>query len=428
MAATSLTERTLKSLPPRAADYFVWDRAVPGFGVRVQPTGRRTFVVGFRAEGSRRYRRLTLGAVGTLTLTEARALARRHLGDVARGDDPASARATARRAATVADVGTDWLGHVEATRKPKTFRGYRSQWNRYIRPALGTRTVTSIERRDIAALHRHVAQSHPVTANRVVAAAGSFFSYCERQGIRDDTPVRKIERVRESGRERFLSAEEWGRLGDALRQAETTGLPPAPERQRTQGGPHRPKGADVPFVADPFAIGVIRFLTLTGFRLGEALGLQWSAIDDASGFVYLSDTKTGASTRPLGAAARALLAGLPRVHGNAHVFAGRRRGAHLATVRRLWLAVRHAAKLEGLRLHDLRHGHASAAADAGQSLYVIGKLLGHRQPATTARYAHLADHPLRVAADETSAAVARAMDGAPATPVTPIGKRQRRRA
>jgi integrase len=258
-----------------------------------------------------------------------------------------------------------------------------------------------------------------MTANRTVAMLGSFFGYCERGGLVDSSPVRRIQKYPEAGRERFLTPDEWTRLGDALVKAERDGIPAAPARRRTKGGKHRPKNADKPRPADPFGVAALRMLALTGCRLNEALSVRWVDVDLDRGILTLPDSKTGKSVRLLNPATVELLTALPRFAGNPHVFPGKRRGTHLATVRRLWLAVCATADLEGLRIHDLRHSVASMAAGAGESLLVIARMLGHKQMATTMRYSHWADDPLRRAVTETGQRIDAAMKGT-ATPVTPL--------
>jgi integrase len=180
---------------------------------------------------------------------------------------------------------------------------------------------------------------------------------------------------------------------------------------------HRPKSADVPRRADPTAVAAIRFLMLTGFREQEALSLRWYAIDSARGVVTLADTKTGKSRRPFGAAVRDLLAALPR--GGDYVFPGRAPGAPRKELRRVWYAVREAAALEGVRLHDLRHTVASFAASGGASLGMVAVLLGHKNTRTTERYAHLFDAVMSETADRAAGDIHAAMQGE-VTPLTPL--------
>jgi integrase len=265
----------------------------------------------------------------------------------------------------------------------------------------------------VAKLHRALGKHNGLyLANRVIALVAAFFTYAERQGVRPKhtNPSADVEPFRESSRERFLTLEEIGQLGEALTRAERKGLAPAPRyrRPRKTGktAKHRPKSVDKSRPADPFAVAAIRFLLLTGWREQEALTLRWDALDLKRGFATLADTKTGKSQRPLGAPAVLLLDELPRVEGSAYVFPGRKPERPLAEIRRTWCAARHAAGLDDVRLHDLRHSFASVSASAGGSLLVIGKLLGHRESATTQKYAHLLDSPVKALADVAAGTIA----------------------
>lgn len=232
---------------------------------------------------------------------------------------------------------------------------------------------------------------------------------------RGSNPCRDVGKFPEQSRERFLSAEEVGRLGAALTKAEKEGLPPAPmyrlRASSEKTAKHRPKSADTPIPANPFAVAAIRFLLLTGWREQEALTLRWSDVDLARGRSTLADTKSGRSHRAIGAPLPALLASLRQLHGSSHVFPGAKPGMPLREIRRVWTAVRHEASLDDVRLHDLRHTVASFAVGSGHSLYLTGKLLGHARAETTAKYAHLADDARKATADRVSAEIAAALDG-----------------
>ena len=222
-------------------------------------------------------------------------------------------------------------------------------------------------------------------------------------------PCQGVERFQEKGKERFLSATEQAAFHTALDTAARDGLPQPPTARRRRGRPERQAkpalgarrrrgGQPGPRPADPYAVAALRFLLVSGCRLREVLALKWSEVDPA-GYLRLERTKTGRQVRPVGAAALALLDKLPRQGRNPYVFQGRKTGTHLQSLAVLWAAVQHAAGLEGVRLHDLRHTYASNAAEAGVPLQVIGALLGHRRPETTARYSHLTDETVRQAAD-----------------------------
>jgi integrase len=257
----------------------------------------------------------------------------------------------------------------------------------------------------------------PYLANRVIAVLSSFFSYLEREKLRPphSNPTSLIDLFAETPRERFLTAAEFGRLGAALKRAETVGLPPAPTkalRPRSKAtAKHRPKIADAPIPASPYAVAAIRLLVLTGCREGEILSLRWDAVDFERGHLRLGETKTGKSVRPLGISAVKILKKLPRIEKNPYVLPGRARGEHLKGVDRFWHAVRYAARLEDVRIHDLRHSFASVPAASGESMLVLRSLLGHKNVATTERYAHLGDDPVKRAADKASGDIAKWLGG-----------------
>jgi integrase len=431
VAQARITKRTVDALKAKQRDVFVWDTELRGFGVKCTPLGRRVFLVQYRPLGGRRSvtKRLTLGQYGQLTPEQARQAAREVLAAVAGGGDPGIDRGARREALTVGEAATLFLEDVDAKKKVRTAYEYRRLMKGEIVPILRSVKVKDVTRAQISRIH-HTGRDRPYAANRILALASAFFSWCERHGYLEPTtnPCRGIERYREQARERFLTGEELARLGTALTKAEREGLLPATkhrEKPRSVAtAKHRPKGADTPRPANPFAVAAIRFLTLSGFREQEALSLRWDAIDVTRGIATLADSKTGKSARHLGAPALELLVGLPREDGSPYVFPGRIAGARLVEIKRVWEAVREAAALGDVRLHDLRHSFASVAASGGASLPLIGALLGHRNVATTQRYAHLADDPRRHVADSTASAVAAALSGTPgAAPPTTITRR-----
>lgn len=414
MAVQHITKRTIDALSTTRHHEYVWDNELPGFGVRVTAGGFKAYVVQYRLPGLGRrgtVKRVTLGAHGALTPDEARRLAKRELGKVAQGVDPAAERAARKEAATIEELGTEYLKDVELRRKPGTAKEYERLWKKHVLTALGSKFVAEITTADIRRLHRTLHKT-PYLANRLAAMLGAFFSFAEKEGARPstDNPAHGIEFFAEKPRERFLTKEEFKQLGAALTKAELEGLPPAPQHKRRPGKEakqkHRPKSADTPIPANPFAVAAIRLLALTGCRENEVLSLRWDAVDLERGYLRLADTKTGRSVRPIGESAAAILEALPRVERNPFVFPGLKDTEHLKEIRRLWYAARHAAKLEGLRLHDLRHSFASVPATSGESLLVVRSLLGHKRASTTERYAHLADDPVKRAADRAASDIA----------------------
>jgi integrase len=385
-----INKRTLDALQPKDKDYWVWDDSLKGFGVRVKPSGRISFMIQYRVlGGSRTPKKLTLGAYGKLTPTEARALARDRLAAVAHGGDPAAEIKAATAAPIIATLAERYLReHAKPKKKPASYTRDKRLVERFILPALGRKKIEALTRSDVSALHHKIGQETPIQANRTLAVLSKMMTMAIRWGLRSDenNPCKFVERFKENKRENYLTPDQIALLGDALRKAEVnnTGF--------------------------PTAINAIRLLLLTGARVGEILGLRWDWVNLEGGYVQLPDSKTGSKVLPLGTPAVKLLAGLDRVAGNPHVFPGRYLGQPIKDINTTWRKVRKAAGLEGTRLHDLRHSWASQATAVGLSLPIIGKVLGHSEPATTARYSHLANDPVRQAADKVATKIAEAMD------------------
>lgn len=423
MATARITKRLVDSTAPGSRDVFIWDDELPGFGLKVTPKGLKKYIVQYRIPGIGRKatpKRVQLGRHGALTAEEARQLARKELGHVAHGNDPARDRAERREAPTVAGLWADYIKYSEHRLKESTRTEYERMFKQHVADVIGSRLVPEVETTDINRLHRSMHQ-RPYVANRVAAMLGGFFTFAWKEGIlpTKENPAHGIEFYKEQPRERFLTRAEFKRLGEALKRAEREGLPPAPEHRRKPKSERtaklRPKSADTPIPANRYGVAAIRLLALTGCREGEILSLTWDDVDLERGYLRLSDSKTGRSVRPLGQSAGMLLGSLSRVDGNPHVLPGALEGQPLKEIKRLWCAVRHAAKLDDLRLHDLRHSFASVPASTGESLLVVRSLLGHKRVATTERYAHLGDDPVRRAADRTSTTVANWMGISPST-------------
>jgi integrase len=367
----------------------LWDHAVKGLGLRVLPSGRKTFVLSYRA-GTRK-RLMSLGAYGVLTLDEARAEAARKLRVVIDGKDPLREREARRAESTVTELGDLFLAHVEAKRKPSTARDYRAMFTSFVYPAIGNLRVGDVTRADVAKLH-HKRSATPRGANYMLACMSAFFTWCERMNARPlgSNPCKYVERYPEAKRERYLSSEEFARLASALAEAERSG-------SETKS-----------------AIAAIMLLALTGARRGEILGLRWEHVDAERAMLFLPDSKTGRKVVYLNPHALAVLDRIQRLPDNPYVITGRRRATPLTDLEKPWQRIRHAAGLDDVRLHDLRHSFASIGAAGGHGLPVLGALLGHRVAATTHRYAHLAHDPARAAAEAIGEAIDSAMRGVPA--------------
>jgi integrase len=419
-----ITKRLVDGLKPTGADYYAFDTDTVGFAVRVRATGGMSYIVQYKAGSGRGApaRRVTLGGVGKMTPEQARAAARKILGSVAQGKDPAADKANERRSLPLGDVIQAFFAeHAEAKRKASTAAWYRGGLQRIVKPALGGMNPGKVTRQDVARLHSSLRET-PVQANRVLAMIGALYGFAASAGYVPEgyNPARGIEKFPERARERFLTSEELSRLGDALREGETIGLTYEVDETKPKAK-HAPKADNRRVKLDPFATAAIRLLVLTGARLREILNARWEHVDFERGAIFLPDSKTGRKTLYMSAPALEVLACLPRLEGNPFVIAGAKDGAHRADLKKPWSAVTRASGLNGVRIHDLRHSFASIGAGASLGLPIIGKLLGHSQAATTHRYAHLGADPVRRAAETIGATIAAAMDNR-AAHVQPLAK------
>ncbi|MFM9863444.1 MAG: tyrosine-type recombinase/integrase [Micropepsaceae bacterium] len=362
----------------------VWDTDIPGFGLKVNPNGRKTYIFKYRVGGGRRgqQRKPTIGNHGPLTATQAREIARAWHASVRSGGDPSGDRLSLRNAPTVSELCDRYLSeHARIRKKPKSIGGDESAIARVVKPVLGPMKVNAVTRADVERLHKSLRKTPP-TANRVVALVSKMMSLAERWNLRpqQSNPCRGIERFRETPRQRFLNLEEIDRLDRTLSTHEAI---------------------------NPWMTALVRLLYLTGARRGELEALRWSEVEFAEARLRIPDSKTGPKVIVLSARAVSIFAGLRRVDNNPFVFIGKKHGTHVNGIAKFWQRVRRQADLDGVRLHDLRHSFASIAAANGASLPMIGKLLGHKSTATTARYAHLLDEQLREIANSVARMVTR---------------------
>jgi integrase len=371
-----LSKRIIDSAKAKTKDYFIWDSQLKGFGLRIFKTGRKSYMVQYRAGG--RTRRMTIGAHGNLTPDEARKEAKRLLSDVAFGGNPSEEKRMFRDAPLLRDVCDRFVKeHVEVHLKPNTQRQYKIAVEQHIKPKLGMYKVEVLTRAD-AAKFNHSLKGTPTLANRIMAALSKIMTLCEEWGLRQQgtNPCRYVKKYKENKRERYLSADELERLGKTLRHCEAEGL------------------------ETPWVVAAFELLILTGARLSEIQFLKWEYVTE--GCLMLPDSKTGAKKVYLGPDAQQVLTGLQRKQGNPYVIAGKHKGEAMNDLQKPWRRIRKRAKLEDVRIHDLRHTYASIMVSAGHSLPTIGKMLGHAQPQTTARYAHLADAAMHEVADSVS--------------------------
>lgn len=423
VATGRISKRAVDALRCRAGEdrQFLWDDAVAGFGVAAFPSGKKVYVAQFRKDG--RSRRITIGEHGRLTPDEARSQAKKLLGAVETGVDPIEQRRAARGVRRFREIADEFMQkHVASKRKDRTRYEYGLLLNVHILPVLGSRRIVDIRRHDVARLHSSLSD-RPFTANRCLALISSIWTWASR---RDEVqfgnnPAKGIERNPENGRERYLTGDEFARLGDVLRIAETMGLPWSVDETKAKAK-NAPKLDKRRTIADPFAVAAVRLLILTGARLREILHARWENVDFERGIIHLTNSKTGRKPIYLSSAALAILSDLPRVEGNPHVIPGGIAGRARVDLKRPWAAILKAAKLQGTRLHDLRHSFASIGAGASMGLPIIGRLLGQRQPQTTARYAHLQADPLRRAADTIGATLTAAMTSERTVAILPLKK------
>jgi integrase len=411
MATRRISKSTVDALhcPPDKDRDIVWDDKLKGFGVAVFPSGIKTYVAQYRKDG--RSHRVAIGKHGRLTPDEARREAKALLGDVEKGVNPALERRTKREAPTLNKAAAGFLTYAFTKKKIGTAKGYESALRLHILPVIGFKRLTEIQSDDVENLHAGMSDRRP-QANRTLDVLSAVWTWAARQKYVDAAanPTKGVEKYRESARERYLSKNEFLRLSEALTAAETIGLP----YSVNESGPkakHAPKPEKRTRKFDTHAVAAIRLLILTGARLRELLHAKWEHVDFGRGIIFLPDSKTGRKPIYLSAAAAAILSTLPRAEGNPYVFPGDKTGQPRADLKRPWDAVCEAAGLDSVRLHDMRHSFASIGVGASLGLPIIGKLLGHSQPSTTLRYAHLDADPMRRAVETIGVTITAAMAG-----------------
>jgi integrase len=385
---------------PEAARYTIWDTELKGFGLRVTPAGLKTYIARYRVGGGRGgvLRQQVVGRHGKLTPEEARVDAKVILNAAERGFDPQALKVAARDALTLSELCDVYLVEGVANKKPNTLIADTSRIKFHIKPLIGAAKINTMTKADVQRMVREIASGKTATqaakhvkggkpsATRTLSLLKSIFAFAVDRKLIVASPAKGVKGYKPNKRERFLSPQEMARLGDALAEMEAEGR-------------HK------------VALGIIRLLALSGARRNEIARLQWAEVDTGRSTLRLKDSKTGAKVIPLGAAALSMLLSLPKSNST-YVFPDPSdpecpfRGLFYA-----WSCIRDRANLPGVRIHDLRHSFASAGLASGQALPMIGKLLGHAQVSTTARYAHLADNPVKAAADRISEAVEAAMAG-----------------
>lgn len=398
-----LTKTFVDGLKGGDSDYFMWDEALPGFGVRVWPTGRKVYLAQYRA--GRRTRRVKIATHGTMTVEEARKAARGVLGDVARGEDPQEERITRRKTLTVKELCERYLeaterglvlGRSGRPKRASTLYVDRGRISRHIVPLLGSRLVRDLTTPDINRFLRDVTSGKTATivktdnlrgkavveggagtAGRTVSLLGGILSFAVSEGVIDANPAAGVKKPASQVRQRRLTPEEYQRLGAALDAAEH-------DRDTEQG------------------IQGIRLLALSGCRLGEIVKLRWEEVDEAGSCFRLAETKTAHSVRPMGKPVFDVLRGIVRLKGCPYVLTGVRGKGSFGGMAGAWDRIVSRASLEDVTPHTLRHSYASMAGDLGYSEPTIAALLGHAAGSVTSRYVHYLDSVLVAAADTVS--------------------------
>ncbi len=403
-----LTKRSVDALSAGDRRLLVWDRELKGFGVRLETTGLKTFIVRYRAGGGRRAprRQMNIGRFGTVTVEQARCEAKRELGQVAQGKDPVKERTAARRALTVKELCDLYLDQGVGHKKASTLATDRGRIRRHIVPLLGNRQITNVSTVDVEKFMRDVAngktarttrtkprgkavvQGGKGTAARTVGLLGAIFTFAVKRQLLSENPARGVKRYPDNRNETYLSLEDIRKLGTVLSELESEG-------------------------ENPTGIACLRLLALTGARKGEIVGLRWDEVDFGTGCLRLRDSKTGAKIIPLGEVASELIANQPKLAGSIWVFPSLKTNGEtpFMGIEKTWKKVRLKLEMPKVRIHDLRHSFASVGVAEGASLPIIGAILGHREVSTTQRYAHLADNPVRAATDLISKQIERAMSG-----------------
>lgn len=383
MESRKLTQSMIDRLEyqgERNSRFVVWDSSISGLGVRVFPSGRKSYVLSYRHHGRKRL--MTVGTHGVDTLKQAQTRARQELGKLASDTDPLAQKRKDAQGDTVKAL---CLAYMERHAKPnkKSWSDDEAMIAHWITPAWGTLKAKAITRDDVAALHRKIGATinkktgKPKTtlANRVLALISKMWELAELWGYVPEgspNPTRKIQRFRETKRDRFVSHTEFPLLAASIGEE-----------------------------PNESAKNALWLYLLTGLRKSELLSLEWASVDLDRREIRLADTKaTRVFYLPLSAPAVDILSSIPRLVGNPYVLTGRLPGKHLMNVDKSWRRVRKAAGLEDVRLHDLRRTVGSWLAQDGNSLPLIGRVLNHSNSSTTQIYARFTDDSGRKALDE----------------------------
>lgn len=457
--ASRLTLQLIKAAKPRTGRYTLWDSDLKGFGLRVNVDGSKSYALKYLFDGRQRWH--TIGKHGSpWTPDTARTEALRLLTQARTGTDPEEAR----RESTRADLTVTELCdlYIEAARrgevltkfdepkKASTLLTDESRILRHIKPLLGKKRVRAVTSDDVERfLHdvaagktaldektgprgRAIVEGGRGAATRTVGLLGGIFTFAMRRKLRPDNPVQGVQRFKDKRNERYLSQSEMARVGAVLATSDAAlALHDAAMADWTAAGrTGRPPKLQAEAL-NPSAANAVRLLLLTGMRKSEVMNLQWRHVDTEHGYLRLPTSKSGAKGVPVGESVLTFIKDLPRLSGNPYVFPGQIEGRPFVGLARVWKRVSARAGIENVRIHDLRHSFGATSAAAGNSLLLLGAILGHRDPKTTQRYAHLARDPVRAAADQVSGLIAAVLETPvvtadvprPASPHKPASRR-----
>lgn len=409
-----LTKRIVETAEVREKDYFIWDDELPGFGLRVFASGKRSYLIQYRAAG--RTRRFTIGLHGIWTAENARQEAKAQLGRVARGENPSEERQLDHKAITVKELCTLYLNDMNAglimgkggrPKKRSTIVTDTGRINRHIIPLLGARRVKDLAKADVNKLLKDVmagktkisvktdklrgkaiVRGGAGTAARTVSLLGGILTYAVDAGIIDRNPAHGIKKPKDNVRKRRLSDAEYRILGVMLREA-------AKEEKYAM------------------TVEIIRQIAMTGCRRSEIISLTWNEVDTDASCLRLTDSKEGASTRPIGLPVIELLEAQKKKKATAtYVFPGTRSddGA-FGSFPNHWKQMFKDSPLAGVTPHVLRHSFASIANDLGFTEVSIAALVGHSKGTVTSKYIHTLDTALIMAADTISGYIQGLLDG-----------------
>ncbi len=365
-----LTKKVIDSSLPKEKDYIVWDDEIKGFGCRIFPGGKKTYVFYYRSPVTRKFSYIKIGLHGNLTVDEARIKAKTLALSVSNGIDVKAEKKQKiieeQKSLLFADfwqIFTD--KYIREHHKPNTIKRNKSRIKNNILPFFGSKKITDIERRDILAFKDSMSHVQG-NCTKCLVLLSTAFDQAELWGYRDanSNPCKGVKKQSDKKMERFLTVAELRKLEGILASMASS-------------------------KSSPYTVATIWLLIFTGCRLGEALTLPWEDVHLEDGYLYLKDSKVGVRTIALNDKAKQIFNSLPKQEGNPYVFCGNIPGKPLVNINGTWRKVRILAGIPDVRLHDLRHSFASFALKKGVDLYTVSKLLGHKNIATTTRYAHL---------------------------------------